>query len=681
MRTLPLTALLVAATAATAATATPAAPKPHAQSSTQPTTQSPTQPRALSRGATVSGALAVGDTARYTVSAAASSFVWGTVNQQSVNVIVRILAPDGTTVARVDGPDIGPERFRFETKAAGVYQLQVIPFETSTGAYTITFERAESVASDPRRLADQLFSQYGSDTPGAEVAVFRDGKTIFAKAYGMANLAHGVPFRLDTRTNIGSTSKQFTAFAIMLLVEDGKVNLDADVRTYIPELPDLGARVTVRNLLTHTSGYREFLNLVSLGGRRLDHGDYLDRSELISIVQRQPKLQNEPGAEFNYNNTAFALLATIVERVSGESFPDFMSTRVFEPIGMTNTLVRSSPEAVVPGMSMGYRSSRDGYLETRDLFGAMGAGGIYTTVADLQRWVENFHAPRAGTPATIAQMMTPFVLTSGDSTGYGFGLFVDTHRGLRRINHGGADAAHRSQFFYYPSINAGLTTQSNDAGFDGSIATRLAEAFFAADMKAEPTAVATNFDAASYDPKAFDRFVGRYALDAAPAFVLSFSRNGDSLFTQATGQGRIQIYPVSDSTFELRVVPASVTFHVSPDGSVGALTLHQNGDQRATRLTGEAPARWSPSADDRAQYAGRYLSDELEVMYTISVRGDTIIASNIRLDDITLGAPTQADTFVGGNVTWSFERDRNGQVIGMYLANGRTRDVRFAKLP
>ncbi len=643
--------------------------------------QSQSQPRALSRGTAVVGTLVSGDTARYTFNANATSFVWGVVDQRSVDVIVRVLAPDGTAIARIDGPDVGPERFRFETKAAGVYQVQVLPFEKATGEYAIAVERMEAVATDPRRLADQLFSMYGTDTPGAEVAVFRDGRTVFAKAYGMANLTHSVPYRLDTRTNIGSTSKQFTAFAIMLLVEDGKIDLDADVRTYLPELPDLGATVAVRNLLTHTSGYREFLNLVSLGGWRLDHGDYLDRSELISIIQRQPKLQNAPGAEFNYNNTGFSLLAMIVERVSGTPFPEFMAKRVFEPIGMTRTLVRSSPESIVPGMSMGYRSGKADYLETRDLFGAMGAGGIYTTTADLQRWVENLDAPRVGTPAMVAQMMTPFVLTTGDSTGYGFGLFADTHRGLRRINHGGADAAHRSQLFYYPDIHAGLTTQSNDAGFDGSIATRLAEAFFAADMESETTTVAADFDPASYNATAFDKFVGRYALDAAPAFVLAFTRNGDSLFTQATGQGRVQIYPMSDSTFDLRVVPATITFHVSADGAVPGLTLHQNGDQHATRLTGDAPPNWKPSAADRAQYAGRYLSDELEAMYTIIARGDTIIASNIRMDDITLGTPSKADTFVGGGVTWTFERDRNGQVIGMYLANGRTRDVRFAKLP
>jgi CubicO group peptidase (beta-lactamase class C family) len=637
----------------------------------------------LARGVAVAGTLAAGDTARYTVNAAAGSFVWGTVEQQSVDVVVRVLGPDGGQLALVDGPATGPERFRFETRVEGAHQVQVIPFRNGTGAYAITLERVERVATDPRKLADQLFWLYDHpDTPGGEVAVFRGGKTIFAKAYGMANLAYGIPFRLDTRTNIGSTSKQFTAFAVLLLVEDGQIDLDADVRTYLPELPDLGEKVAVRNLLTHTSGYREFLNLVSLDGRRLDHGDYIDRKEIIAIVQRQPKLQNSPGAEWNYNNTAFALLAMIVERVSGMDFPDFMATRVFGPIGMTHTMVRPSPEVIVPGMAMGYTpGGGTRFRESRDLFGAMGAGGIYTTVADLQRWVENLDQPRVGSRAMVDQMMTRFVLTTGDTTSYGFGLFIDRHRGLRRINHGGADAAHRSQLIYYPDIHAGITTQSNDATFDGNIAARLADAFFAADMEPEKAPAPVAFDEAGYDPAAFDRFVGRYALDAAPDFILSFTRSGDSLFTQATGQQRVRIYPTSDSTFELRVVKASLTFHRAADGTVTGLTLHQGGDRHATRLEGEAPKRWSPSAGDLPQFAGRYFSDEVEAMYTIEVRGDTLIARNHRLDDIPLQAGDKEDTFTGSNGAWSFERDRNGRVIGLYLANGRTRDVRFARVP
>ena len=368
------------------------------------------------------------------------------------------------------------------------------------------------------------------------------GRTVFSKAYGMANLSYGIPWEVDTRTNIGSTSKQFTAFAIMLLAERGELSLDDDVREHIPELPDLGETVTIRHILSHTSGYREFLNLLAMTGRRLDHGDFIDRSEIIDIVQRQPALQNSPGSEFNYNNTAFALAAVIVERISEQDFHEFMEENVFGPLGMTRTMVRPSPEHIVAEKSEGYTPGPGGiFLEIGDLGGAVGAGGIYSTVGDLQTWIENYANPVVGSPEIFQEMMTPNILTNGDTTGYGLGLFIDEHRGLRRVHHGGADVAHRSQLAYYPEINAGITTQSNHAGFDGTIAFRLAEAFFEADMEPEeerPRRTAPEgeaFDAAAYDPEAFDELAGRYALEEAPAFILRFFREDDTFFTQATG--------------------------------------------------------------------------------------------------------------------------------------------------
>ena len=647
------------------------------------------QDTSLRAGRTLQGSLSTGDTIGYSFEAESEYLVRGMVDQLSVDVVIRILDPEGREVTTQDGPGRGPERFQIETDDEGVYRIEVIPFEEEEGEFSITLQLLEPLATDPRKLADQLLSNYDrEDSPGVAVSVFRDGRTVFSKAYGMANLAYGIPFEIETRTNIGSTSKQFTAFAVMLLVDRGLISLDDDVRDHIPELPDLGETVTIRNLITHTSGYREFLNLLMMSGRRLDHGDFIDRAELIKVVQQQPALQNSPGAEFNYNNTAFGLAAAMVERVSEQSFPEFLQENVFGPLGMTRTLVRPSPEHIVRERSEGYTPQADGtFLEIGDLGGAVGAGGIYSTVGDLQKWIENYSNPTVGNSEIIEQMMTSFVLTNGDSTGYGFGLFIDEQGGLRRIHHGGADVAHRSQLAYYPEINAGITTQSNHAGFDGSIAFRLAEAFFKDDMEIEEEDVSGQeaggepvegtFDAASYDPEAFDEFVGRYALDAAPNFILTFTREADTLFTQATGQQRLEIVPTSDSTFALLVVEASVTFHRNPEGGVDALTLNQGGPQHATRLPDDQKA-WEPTPEELMQFVGRYFSGEIETFYTVSLDEDHLLLKQWRMDDGTL-APGENDHFSGGGFEVSFERDRNGKVIAFYLANGRTRGVRFEK--
>ncbi len=660
-------------------------------------------------GRTVEGSLAAGDTAEYRVEAGEDYFIFGEVDQISVDVIVRVLNPEGEQRARMDVTARGPDRFSGETRDAGAYTIQVIPFEDEEGEYTITLHRLEPVETDPDKLVDQLLSPYDTDdSPGAAVRVWRDGRTLFSKAYGMADLAHAIPFDEDTRTNIGSTSKQFTAFAVMLQAERGALSLDDDIRIHVPELPEFDETITVRHLLTHTSGLREIFNLLVMTGRRIDRGDYVDRDEILAVVQQQPALQNAPGAEWNYNNTAFSLAALIVERTSGQPFHEFMAEHVFGPLNMTRTMVRPHAEAVVPERSQGYAPASEGYREIRDLGAAVGAGGIYSSIEDLQTWVENYVSPRVGSPDMVAEMTTPFVLTDGDTTNYGLGLFIDEHRGLRRVHHGGADIAHRSMLAYYPELRAGITTQSNHASFDSNVAFRLAEAFFGDAMEPEAQAVADDgaFDAASYDPESFDDYVGRYALDAAPAFVLTFTREDGTLYTQATGQPRIEIEPTSDSTFALTVVEASVVFHRDGDGGVEGVTLFQNGqEQHATRLEDddEAEAAWEPSVDDLRGFAGRYYSEEIETFYTVvfqeaseaeedtapgadATSGDDddaaeghLVLRHRRLDEARL-SPGDEDTLSGGGLTLSFERDRNGTILGFYLSNTRTRDVRFDRV-
>ena len=631
-------------------------------------------------GRPVRTSLTRGDTARYQVAADSNDIVRLTVDQIGANALVRVLAPGGRVVRSVNETRTGAERVQFEVIEKGVQQIQLVVADSSSGEVAVTLVAREQLSKDPKLFVAQLLAPWDRrDGPGAAVSVWRGGKTLFAKAYGMANLSYDIPFTTTSPTNIGSTSKQFTAFAIMLLVDEGKVKLDEDIRTYIPELPDLGKTVTLRNLLTHTTGFREVLNTLSLAGRRLDRGDFVDHAEAISVVQHQPALQNAPGAEFNYNNTSFELLSFVVERASGMKFPEFMARRVFGPIGMQHTLVRGDCCTIVPGATLGYGRGPDGaWRELGDLGGSMGAGGIYTTLGDLQLWVENYAHPKVGSATGIAQMMTPFTLSTGKSTGYGFGLFVDTQGAQKRIQHGGADVAHRSMLAYYPGLDAGITVQSNDAGFDSQIAFRIAQAFF---PELAPAVVAKVAGAAApFDAAKFDAYAGRYALDAQPQFVLTFTRSGDSLFTQATAQPRFPIRATSDSTFALVGVAASITFHRDSQGKVNALTLQQGGDQRATRIAGDAPKAWVPTPAELAAFSGRYFSEELEAFYTLSVKNGGLVMEHRRLSPARL-APGARDAFSGAGGALVFERDKNGQVIAFYLGNGRTRDVRFARVP
>ena len=643
--------------------------------------------RPLAVGGTQTGALTSEAPDRYTLDLDAGTFVAGHVDQRTVDVAVTVAGPDGELGA-FDGPARGPEPFQFQAETAGTYTVTVAPFEAERGEYAITLRRAEPVATDPAGRVDQMMSRFDVEgQPGALVAVVDGGETVFERAYGTANLTHGVPMTVATRTNIGSTSKQFTAMALGLLAQRGELSLDDDVREHVPELPDFGATVTLRHLLTHTSGYREFLNTLALTGRRVDLGDHIDRAEVVQVVQRQTGLQDAPGTVWNYNNSGYSLAATVVERVTGQPFPEWMAKNVFGPLGMTDTVVRAEPTAIVPNSAQGYSLRDDGrWHEVPDLSAAMGAGGMYTTLGDLARWTRNFETMELGGAEVIGEMTTPYTLADGTETGYGLGLFIDEQGGLRRFHHGGADNAHRSMVMVFPVVGGAVIVEFNSPENATAAATRIAQAFFG-DRMAQPDAAdePEGTDAAraavNFDDALFDDYAGRYALDVAPAFVLAFRRDGDGGYlTQATGQQELEIVPTSDSTFVLTAVEAGVTFHRDPDGVVRSATLHQNGDNRATKLDVEPAAPADP-----ADFAGRYHSPELETAYRLAVEDGELVAYLPRLVAPVPARATAPDTFVvepteNFAITLAFGRDASGAVTGFTLdGGGRTRGVTFER--
>jgi CubicO group peptidase (beta-lactamase class C family) len=644
-----------------------------------------TTTRPIVVGDVVADSLPAGATHVFTVTFDADRFVYGEVDQRTVDVRITVRDPAGAVVRRFNGAPRGAERVHFDAASAGEYRIELDMPGDSAGSYALNLLRVEPIASEPGARVDQLMIAYSGDVPGGVVGVVRDGRLVFARGYGMASLEYDVPFTTETPTNIGSTSKQFTAFAIMLLKEQGELSLDDDIRKYVPELPDFGQTVTLRHLMTHTSGYREFVNTIALTGRQLLEGDYIDRSEIIKVVQRQPKLQNDPGAEFNYNNTAFGLLSMVVERTTDTPFAEWMRENVFLPLGMQNTVVRATPTQIVDRRAQGYSPApAGGFRATPDLGASMGAGGIYTTVGDLARWIDNLETGRLGGKGVIEAMTTRNILTSGDTTDYGFGLFIDEFRGLRRVHHGGSDIAHRSTFLVFPDQRAGVVVLSNNASFTGAIPTAIVETFLADALEPEEAGeageqVAGPFDPASWDPASFDELAGRYAMDQMPAVMMTFTREGDSIFGQVTGQPRIPLEPTSDTTFTLVGVPASVTFHRDDEGAVTHLIMHQNGEHRATRMEG---AEWSPGVAELEAYVGRYFSEELETFYTLAIDEDKLVIRHRRFDDVVLSAGSKPDSFSGGFpvANASFERDGDGQVTTLVVGNVRAREIRFERV-
>jgi CubicO group peptidase (beta-lactamase class C family) len=529
-----------------------------------------------------------GDAHVYGLVLARNQLVRGVADQQTVDVVVRVTDPAGRAVGTWDASERGPDPFQFTARRAGRYRVEVVPFERASGRYAIALERVEPLAATPAGQVEQLMRAYDRpDAPGAVVAVVRAGRPVFVKAYGMANLEYGAPNTAGTVFHVASLSKQFTAFAVARLAADGRLALDADVRTYLPEFPDVGAPITLRHLVHHTSGLRDQWGLWAMAGGRLD--DVITQENLLDLVRRQRALDFVPGREHRYSNTNYLLLAEVVARVSGRPFGEWMRTTVFAPLGMTRTHVHDDHERIVPDRAYSYQASPTGgtYRHAVLTFANAGATGLFTTAEDLARWLANFGTGRVGGPAVLRQMQERGVLASGDTLGYAYGLVVDDHHGLRRLHHGGEDAGYRAELAYYPALDAGVVVLSNSALFDaGATARAVAEAFFGDRMRpqpetplapAPPSAVAapSTPPAAPWRPAAADlsQYVGRYyspELETTYAVALEGSR----LVARHRRHGAIPLTPLERDAFRGGAWYFSrVRFERGAGGRVGGLLV------------------------------------------------------------------------------------------------------------
>ena len=302
---------------------------------------------------------------------------------------------------------------------------------------------------EPR--VDAIFAPWtGRGTPGCSVAVMRGGELLFARGYGAANLEYDIPITPSTVFHVASVSKQFTALALGLLIAEGKVSWDDDIRRYVPELPDFGSPIRLRQLAHHTSGIRDQWALLQMAGWRWG-GDVIRQADVLDLLSRQTALNFPPGSDYVYSNSGYTLLAVVVERVSGRTLPEFTDRRLFRPLRMTHTAFRDDHTLLVRNRAYAY--ARDGFgnyrLSIPD-FAIAGATSLFTTVEDLAHWNRNFGTGEVGGRDVLRQLAEPGALDDGARLSYAFGLAHGTHRGRRTIGHGGTDAGYRSEFLRFP---------------------------------------------------------------------------------------------------------------------------------------------------------------------------------------------------------------------------------------
>jgi CubicO group peptidase (beta-lactamase class C family) len=336
---------------------------------------------------------------------------------------------------------------------------------------------SQAQSTDLEARVDSVLAAWdGADRPGIAVAYFEGGERVFAKAYGLASLEHGIAWRTDTVSDLGSVSKQFTGFALALLAEEGALLLDDDIRTHLPDLPDLGATITIDDLIYHRSGLREIYNTLAMVNWRDGDGIFQEHAQLL--VQHQDELQFAPGSRYLYNNTEYMLMADIIESVTGMEFHDWMEERIFAPLGMDDTTIMVRQGQVIPGAATSYVRDRAGHWnQIYDNSTVQGAGGIYSTVEDVGKWMRNFATHEVGTAATIDALTTQGMLTNGEPIDYGRGIIVTEVGGQTVWVHNGASAGYRAQMFYVPEYDRGYVMVTGTPSFRNPHG-GLTEAFF-----------------------------------------------------------------------------------------------------------------------------------------------------------------------------------------------------------
>jgi CubicO group peptidase (beta-lactamase class C family) len=426
---------------------------------------------------------------------------------------------------------------------------------------------------------DRLFSSYNRATPGVAWAVVKDGKIIFKKGYGAANLEYDIPITTKTVFQIASVSKQFTAFSIYLLEKQRKISLEDDIRKYLPEMPDDGKIIKIKHLLAHTSGIKDQAALLAFAGWRSE--DVTTTPQILRLISRQRELNFEPGSQFLYSNSGYTLMAEIIKRVSGDSFAAFTKKNIFDPLEMTDTQTYDNYERIVKNRADSYELENGTYKKKSLTNSTDGAANLYTTVEDLAKWVLNFEKPKVGDAELIKRFNEPSLLNNGERVVWGIsdgepgyhakGQIHWNYRGLRLLSHGGHAAAFRSFLGRFPDKRLAVLALSNDEHYQNfNTSIKIAEFYLKDDLKPvkiTDTSAAPNktFQKPNADLKDFE---GRFYNDELEtAYAAKFA--GGKLILSHTRHGDIELTDAGKDKFSGKIgFPVEIEFLRNENGSV-----------------------------------------------------------------------------------------------------------------
>ena len=531
-------------------------------------------------------------------------------------------------------------------------------------AAAIAVARKEKEDEPLERSVDQIFAAHDKPgSPGCALGVVRDGNLVYKKGYGAASLELGVPLTPESVFYMGSVSKQFTAASLVLAAEQGLLSLDDDIRKYVPEIPSYGKPITLRQMLHHTSGFRDILSLLFLAGRNSE--DIHPTSELLDLLSRQKALNFTPGDEFLYSNTNYFLMSVVIRRATGKPLSEFAEENIFKPLGMTHTSFYDDRTVVLPGRVAAYAPRPGGgfRVDWSTNYDMVGGGGLMSSVDDLLLWDRNFYDNKLGKGTLLKEMQTQGVLNNGKQIEYALGLFISKYRGLPIVAHDGANFGYRTMLLRFPQQRFSVICLCNLGTSNPlRLSYQVADLYLQGQLAPDPQP-ATD---AKVDPQPFTGWYrnpeshSAYQLAAADGDIVALGRH---------------------------FKPRNANHFVAAPGAEIAFDRLQNGDVRATlTLEGTAPQVFErfeplkPPAEDLAQYAGEYSSSELQAAYRFAVKdGKLALATN--WEEPSVLEPTVRDEFKSPvGVAMVFRRDAAGHITGCDLFAGRVRNIFFRRV-
>jgi len=537
---------------------------------------------------------------------------------------------------------------------------------------------SQSLPDSTIKKIDSLYAKWNTpNSPGCTIGIVMNDQLVYAKGYGMANLEYGIPNKPETIFHMASISKQFTAWSIVLLARQGKLSLDDDIHKWLPWFPDLKEKITIRNLLNHTSGIRDQWQLLAISGTRLD--DVITQDHIIKILSKQQALNFKPGEKYSYSNSGFTMLAEIVKAASGQSLRKFTDSAIFKPLGMNSTHFHDNYEEIEKNRAYSYSQTDSTHFANSILsYSVAGATSLFTNINDMSKWAMNFYLHKTGDQQDVDMLTTKGKLNNGKELSYACGIEVGKHKGWREYSHGGADAGYRTYLSVFPDLKMSFIVFSNLGDFNpGGKAYEMADMFIKDTTKKQIAKKETRDSSAAIlkDSSAMKKFVGYYIGDDGLPF--SFDINKDKLYYHIYDESNFLVQDSKDS-FSIGVAPEiKFVFSIKGKDTIADVITHSE-FYHLIKYVNDT----SHSDKFLKTYTGTYYCPELDCKYGIVLKDHQLLLTNAKYNDAKL---TLTNNNHLTNDEWWINhlymlRDSKNNITGFEVNSGRILHLKFNKI-